>query len=416
MSLWGKSTSVWLDTTPSTNYETLADELTVDVAVAGGGIAGLVAAYFLSQQGLKVAVVETLRIVQDVTGYTLGKITSEHGQRYGLLARTLGQEKAQVYADANMAALERIVSIIQSNGIDCDFKRADAFLYTEFEENIPVIKAEVEQARRLGLPASYTGETPLPFARGAMRFENQAQFHPRRYLLFLAREIVAAGGFIFEETRALDIVEDGVSKGGVDASPGVVGESSAVAGAPGKSGKGAVLKTDRGDIRAGNVVVATNTPFYRRERFAQLLTPRRRFVLGIRLDGPVPEGLHYSVDPYGGSIRNQPVGEEKLLLVSSWDDNLRPSDFQKQFAKVESYARTRLPVRSIDYHWFHQDQQTPDRVPFIGRLPESRSVLVAAGFGGWGMTTSCAAAMILTDLITGRDNPWAALYDPARIF
>ena len=110
------------------------------------------------------------------------------------------------------------------------------------------------------------------------------------------------------------------------------------------------------------------------------------------------------------------MGEEKLLLVSSWDDNLRPSDFQKQFAKVESYARARLPVRSIDYHWFHQDQQTPDRVPFIGRLPESRSVLVAAGFGGWGMTTSCAAAMILADLITGRENPWAALYDPGRIF
>ncbi|MEK6536493.1 MAG: FAD-binding oxidoreductase, partial [Actinomycetota bacterium] len=130
MSLWGKSTSVWLDTTPSTDYEALAAELTVDVAVAGGGIAGLVTAYFLSQQGLKVAVVEALRIVQDVTGYTLGKITSEHGQRYGLLARTLGQEKAQVYADANMAALERTISIIQSNGIDCDFKRADAFLYT----------------------------------------------------------------------------------------------------------------------------------------------------------------------------------------------------------------------------------------------------------------------------------------------
>ncbi len=348
-----------------------------------------------------------MRIVEDVTGYTTGKLTCQHGQLYGLFTKTLGADKAQIYADANQTALERVVALIEENNIDCDFRRADSYLYTELDDNVDLIRDEVAMARRLGLPASFVEEAPMPFVKCAMRFENQAQFHPRKYLMFLAREIVSAGGILFENTRVLDIDEGG----GSIPLPRAVKEGARSGG----SGKPVILRTEHGEIRAEQVIVATNTPFYRRELFAPLFTATRSFVLGVRLEGPVPEGLYYSPDPLGGSLRNQPLDDGTLLMVGCWDKTLGPGDINGQYEKVEQYARQRLPIASVDYHWFTQDQKTPDRVPCVGPMPGSRNVFVAAGFGGWGMTTSCAAALILTDLILGRQNPWASLYDPARL-
>jgi len=381
---------VWLDTTGATDYPELAGGLTVDAAVVGGGIAGLTTAYMLALEGLKVAVVEAMRVVMDVTGYTTGKLTTQHGQVYSLISQRYGLAQAQLYADANQAALARIISIIEGNHIDCDFRLTDSWLYTEENGGLEAIHAEVDLALQLGLPASYSETTPLPFTKGAMRFEGQAQFHPRKYLMFLADQVVARAGSVFENTRAVDIT---------------AGES------------GAVLKTSQGDITAGSVIVATNTPFYQRSLYAPLFTPTRSYVLGVRLEQPVPEGMYYSVDPYGASIRNQPllVTGEKLLMVGCWDRSLGIGETAAQYEKVEAYARQRLPVESIDYHWFTQDQKTPDRIPWIGRAREARHVYVATGFGGWGMTTSGVAGMLLTDVIAGRENPCAALFDPSRV-
>ncbi|MHB1055329.1 MAG: NAD(P)/FAD-dependent oxidoreductase, partial [Thermoleophilia bacterium] len=232
---WGRGTSVWLDTTPQTHFAALGEGHEVDVAVVGGGMAGMETAYFLARDGLKVAVVEAGRIVEDVTGYTTGKLTSQHGLIYRQLTDTFGPQKAKVYADANQTALEKLATIIEDNAVECDFRRADAYVFTELNENLAAIRAEVEPARRLGLPASFVSETPLDYAIGALKFEHQAQWHPRKFLLFLAGEIAVAGGYIFENTRALDI----------------------------EPGKHPLLKTDRGDVRAKSIVIATNMPFFR---------------------------------------------------------------------------------------------------------------------------------------------------------
>lgn len=385
---WGKATSVWLDTTPPTDYAALADGPEVDVAVAGGGIAGLVSAYFLAREGLRVAVVEANYIIADVTGYTTGKITSQHGLLYGHLAETLGEDQAAAYGAVNQAALEQTVAIIQQLGIDCDFKRADSYLFTEQEENLELIRAEAETAQRLGLPAAYVDETPMPFARGAVRFEGQAQFHPRKYLLALAAQLVSGGGYIFEKTMALEV------EGGKEE---------------------VILKTDRGKIKASALVVATNTPFYQRELFVPRLTPQRSYVLGVRLAGEVPEGLHYGIDGTGHSLRNQPVEGGKILMVGSWEKALPLYAMEAQYARIETFARASFDIASIDYHWFTQDLKTPDRRPYIGRMPGASRIYMVAGFGGWGMTNSAVAGMTLAGLVTERDDPWAQLFDPGRI-
>lgn len=331
-----------------------------------------------------------MRVIMDVTGYTTGKLTTQHGLVYRLITERYGQEQARMYAEANKAAQARIYSIIIDNSIDCDFELTDSWLFTQEAAGIESIQSEVELALKLGLPASYSENTLMPFARGAMRFEGQAQFHPRKYLMFLADQVVAGSGSIFENTRAVDIID---------------GES------------GTVLKTSRGDITAGSVIVATNTPFYQRDLYAPRFSPTRSYVLGVRLEQPVPEGMYYCIDQGSASMRNQPLPgtSDRLLMVGCWDNSLGISEAEAQYEQVEAFARERLPVASIDYHWFTQDQKTPDRIPWIGRVKDARNLYVATGFGGWGMTTSGVAGMLLTDLIAGRDNPYAALYDPSRV-
>lgn len=358
------------------------------MAVVGGGIAGLQTAYTLVREGLRVALVESGRIIEDVTGYTTGKLTSQHGLIYQHLIESLGPQKAKIYAQANQSAIGSIAGIIEENAVDCDFQPTAAYLFCEREENLALLKAEAKAARHLGLPATFVEETPLYYAYGAVRFDDQARWHPRKYLMFLSGGIAVAGGYILENTRALDIVQEG---------------------------KKLMIKTAKGALRARSVVIATNAPFYRREIFAPLLSPTRSYVLGLRLADPAPDGLFYAVDGTGASMRTQPVGEEMIFMVGGWDKNLPGHETDKQYELVESYARERFNIDSIDYHWFTQDQKTPDQLPLVGLLPGSKNIYIATGFNGWGMTTSHVAAGVITDLIAGRQNPAAALFDPGRL-
>lgn len=379
---------MWLDTTPQTHFAPLGDNMEVDAVVVGGGIAGLQAAYQLIQAGLKIAVVEAGRIIEDVTGYTTGKLTSQHGAIYGRLLAELGAQKAQIYADANQGAIEKIAALVAEKAVDCDFEESEAYLFCEQEENLDVLKAELEPAKRLGLPASFVEETPLYYAYGAIRFDHQARWHPRKFLLFLAGEIAVAGSYILEETRAQDLV---------------------------KEGRKLLLKTDRGVVRARSAIIATNRPFFQGERFAPHLSSTCSFVLGVRLADEVPRGLFFSIDGTGASMRSQPVEGHELFMIGGWDRSLPVHEIVRQYELVEDYATERFNIDTVDYHWFTQDQSTPDRLPLVGLMPGADNIYVAAGFNGWGMTTSFVAASIIRDMITGHHDPAASLFRPDRL-
>ncbi|RJO61421.1 FAD-dependent oxidoreductase [candidate division WS5 bacterium] len=386
----GKPTSVWLDTTPETDYPSLTESDSgqagmtngVDVCVVGGGIAGLMTAYLLTGTGYKVTVIEAGRIVEDVTAYTTAKITSQHGYIYRHLIRNFGETKAKMYADANQAGLKKIVSIILNNNIDCNLEKQPAYLYTEKYRNIDKLKKEARSAQRLGLPATYTEDTPFDFIKGAVRFDSQAQFHPRKFLLFLAREI-AKKGYIFENTRALDIKD------------------------------GSVI-TDKGEVKARHIVVATHFPFIDKSRFFTKLFPHRSYILAVEA-GNIPEGMYFGIDGDRNTMRRFENGGKKYLLVGAGGEKAgEDADTLKYYERVKYYTEARFKTRSIDYHWFTQDNRTADRVPYIGKMPKMENVYVATGFGGWGMTSSAVSAMIITDMISGRVNPWVSVFDPAR--
>jgi len=188
----------------------LPGNLETDVVVVGGGITGITTAFLLKQAGYAVAVIEAGRICRGVTGHTTAKVTSLHRLIYAELIDRFGSRQAQQYAEANQAAIETVASVVREYDIPCSFERKPAYTYAESEESRNLVAAEADAARSLGLPATFVEEVPLPGRTyGAVVVENQAQFHPLKYLLHLASLIPGDGSQIFEKTRAIEVQDGG---------------------------------------------------------------------------------------------------------------------------------------------------------------------------------------------------------------
>ncbi len=387
----GTAESYWIATSPETGFPSLDGDGRVDVTVIGGGIAGITTAFLLKKGGLTVALIDADRIATGATGHTTAKVTSLHRLIYTDLIDRLGEEKARQYADANQAGIETIASNVLEYDIPCSFERKPAYTYAESEESRDLVAAEADAARSLGLPAAFTEDVPLPGrAHGAVVVENQAQFHPRNYLLLLAGHLPGEGSYVFEMTRAVDLEEQA---GGV------------------------AVKTDRGTLSTDYAVLATHYPIYDRPgAYFARMRPSRSYALGLRINEPFPDGIFINAAGPVHSWRSQPAGDGDLVIVGgAAHDTGTVTDTRAHYRSVESYARSVYPVRSVDYHWSAQDYITADRVPYIGRLAEGHDrIFVATGFGKWGMAAGTVAGMILADLIRGRTNPWAEVFDPSR--
>ena len=187
----GKAVAFWLDTTPETRFPSLRGDVAVDVAIVGGGIAGITTAFLLKQAGARVAVIDAGRVVSNVTGHTTAKITALHDLIYDHPIAQLGQGSARLCAEARQAAIGEITRLVRERGVDCDFRRTSAYTYTGSEQELESIAAEVQAVTGLGLPASYEERVPLPFpAKAAVRFADQSEFHPRKYLLALDGTVI----------------------------------------------------------------------------------------------------------------------------------------------------------------------------------------------------------------------------------
>lgn len=380
--------SLWTVTTLPRDFPSLSGHLDVDVAIIGGGLTGLTTAWLLKRAGKKVAVLEMHRILSGQTGQTTAHLTELLDTPYTTLARDFGEKGAHLAASSSRAAIEQIASLVETLGIDCGFTRAPAFRYAENERELRELLHEVAAAKQAGLLATFTKEVPLPFpVRGALRVEDQALFHPREYLLGLADRIPGDGCHLFENTKVVDLHD----------------------GAPCR------VVTERGTVTAQAVVEATTTPLNRVAMHTKLY-PYRSYAVAAPLGGPLEPGQYFdSRDPYH-YIRTQQVDSASYVIVGGEDHKVgAEEDTAARFAALEAYTRDRFPVRRITHRWSGQVIEPADGLPYIGRNVGSRHVYVATGFSGTGMTFGTLAGMLLTDLILGNENPYAALYDAGRV-
>ncbi|MHB0975585.1 MAG: FAD-dependent oxidoreductase [Candidatus Aquicultorales bacterium] len=385
----GGTRSLWIATTPQTYYPPLESDLEIDVLVVGAGIVGLTTAYLLSNEGLSVAVIESDRIVAGVTGHTTAKLTALQGSTvYQNIVKHFGAETAKAYAVMNVSAIQTVESLAGSNGIACDFERTTAYTFTESEAGIQAIGAEARTLRELGFPAKFSERAPLPFeTKAAVSLAEQAQFHPRKYLLGLAEVLDSRGVRIFERTRAVD-AEDG---------------------------EPCVVRTELARIEARHIVMATTFPFFDKGVFFARLYPGYSYAVAFEANGPLPDGHYYSEDGIHHSLRTHKIPGKTLLIVGGGDHKTgQGGSALEYFEWIEAYARERFDLRSADYHWSTEDYDTPDGLPFIGRSPGANHIYMAVGFAGWGMTNGTAAASIIADLVAGRVEENIPFLDPSR--
>jgi glycine/D-amino acid oxidase-like deaminating enzyme/nitrite reductase/ring-hydroxylating ferredoxin subunit len=383
--------SLWIESTPETAYAPLAGDVEVDVAVVGGGITGITLARLLKGAGRSVAVLDAKRILRGATGYTTAKVTVAHSITYSSVAKKFGADGARLYAAANQGALDFIAQTVQEEQIDCDFERKTNYVYAESPDERSQIEGEVEAAQRAGLAASLVEETPLPYpVECAFRLDDQAQFHPRKYLLPLAQALVGDGSHVFEETRVLDVKGSGPLR----------------------------LESDRGTLTARDVVLASHLPMLDRGFFFAKAHPQRSYALACRIapEGD-PDGMYINIGSPTRSVRTARDDQGMLLLLGG--EGHKPGDepdTEARYRALEEFGRRHWQIDGVAYRWSTQDYSPVDGVPYVGRLTRrGEHVYVATGFKKWGMTNGTAAAIILADLVLGRANPWAELFDAKRL-
>ncbi len=362
--------SIWTQTAKLPCFDTLKGDRKTDVLIIGGGMAGILCAFLLSQAGASVLIVEADQICSGITKNTTAKITAQHGLIYDKLIRTFGISTARCYLEANLEALERYRTLCQT--IDCEFEEKDAYVYTRNDPK--AIDRELAALDKLGVDAEGATALPLPFpVAGAVRFPRQAQFHPLKFVT-----AITDGLPIFEHTKVLEL-------------------------APGRA------VTNGGTITAEHIIVATHFPVLNKHGgYFIKLYQDRSYVLALKR-APDVHGMYLDEEETGLSFRNS--GE--LLLLGGGGH--RTGKKGGGWRVLEEFAQRHYPNAKIMARWATQDCMTLDGIPYIGAYAKHTSGLyVATGFNKWGMTSSMAAALILTDLIQGRENPYVQVFSPAR--
>ncbi|EOU2128243.1 FAD-dependent oxidoreductase [Clostridium perfringens] len=366
--------SVWSESCKFRKRDALNKDIKTDVLVIGAGIAGVLTAYMLKQKGREVVVIDAAEIASGNTKNTTAKITSQHDLIYSKLIAEFGEEKARQYAKANELAIKKYKEIIEDKRIECDFEEKPAYVYSLNE--IDVLKEEVEAAKNLGIDAEFVDEANLPFKiNGAVKFNNQAQFNPLKFLKGISNELI-----IYENTRALEIKEN-------------------------------LVVTSGGNITANNIVVATHYPIMNAPGYYFMkMHQERSYVLALENTSEI-DGMYIDINKEGYSFRTY----NNLLLLGGISHRTGENEEGGSYDKLRKVAKELYTKAKEKYYWSAPDCMTIDGIPYIGRYSsETPNIYVATGFNKWGMTSSMVSAMIISDMILEKENDFSEIFSPRR--
>jgi glycine/D-amino acid oxidase-like deaminating enzyme/nitrite reductase/ring-hydroxylating ferredoxin subunit len=387
-----QSLSLWIDTTPSTDYPSLRGDIEADVAIVGGGITGITAAYLLSKAGQSVVLVDKGRIAMSETGHTTAHIIEATDADYLDLIEDHGEEDARANTEAIRSAIALIRSLVGELGIDCGLKAVDGYLYTEEEKDREYLQRQQEYLRRTGIETEWVEQVPLPFdTMGGVHYRNQYIFHIRRYLLPIAEAAVANGVRIFENSL-IDDVQNGETDGRC------------------------VVKSAAGSIRARHVLLATHVPINDRGALWAKMHVTRTYVVAAPVEpGRIVDALFWDTAYPYHYTRLLDTAKGLFLIVGGEDRDVgKEGNDEERYEALEEYCRTRFGVTAFTHRWSGQINEPADMLPFIGESSHGKNVWMSTGYSGTGMTYGTLAAMMLADFALERENRYAKLYSPSR--
>ena len=387
------SRSLWMEIDVAPDARPLFADERCDVVVVGSGIAGLSTAYELAQRKHSVIVIDRGRICCGMTARTTAHLAPLCDDLMSEMAKLRGEELAKGFYRSQAAAVDRIEQIQKTEGIDCDFRRLDGYLFQGRRQAADVIDQELDAVRAVGAPVDRLVGVPLAGCtkRQVLRYPDQATFHPLKYLAGIVAACAKAGVRFFSETAVQEVVEE---NGGV------------------------TVKTSRANITANAAVIATNSPIVDRFALHTKMAPYRTYAMAFAINkGALPDALYWDTeDPYH-YIRIQPGSGSKDFVIVGGEDHKtgEADDAEKRFGSLEDWARELIPaLQNITHRWSGQVLDTIDYAGFIGRNPGNERVYVATGDSGQGMTHGVAGAIINADLITVGKSEWAHVYAPDR--
>ena len=362
--------SIWKQNANFLEFDSLNGDKTADVLVVGGGICGLLTAYFLKNNGVNCVVLEANKIAAGTTMNTTAKITSQHGLIFADMVKRFGKEKTLMYLKANESAIDKYKEL--SKKYPCDFENKPSFVYSRSDR--AKIEREVSALNKIGFKSRFVNNLPLPIETvGAVEFKNQAQFNPIMLLSGIVKDLS-----IYENSRVLKI-------------------------------KNNTAVCENGSVKAEKIIITTHFPFIDKYGLYFLkMYQSRSYVLGLQ-NAPDFNGMYVDENDKGLSFRN--YGD--ILLLGGLGH--RTGKGECGFSALEKIALEKFPESRIKYRFATQDCKTLDDIPYIGYYSNLKdNLLVATGFNKWGMTSSMVAAQILCDMVLGRENEYANIFSPSR--
>ncbi|HDR7528341.1 MULTISPECIES: FAD-dependent oxidoreductase [Bacillus cereus group] len=383
--------SYWTSSIDLPKYPSLENDMQVDVIIVGGGITGITSAYLLVNEGLKVAVIEADKLLNGTTGHTTAKITAQHDMIYEELIRYTGRTTARLYYEANIDALKFIQTTINKHQIDCDFTQQDAYLYATTEEYAYKLEKEAEAYKELHIEGELVNKLPIDLKiHNALVMRNQAQFHPLKYLAHLSNIITEKGGYIFENTTAVNI----------------------------KTGEQPVVLTRGGAQITGKYILScSHFPFYEGAGlYSTRMHADRSYIIAAKTRTNYPGGMYISVDEPTRSLRSTTINGEEFILISGESHKTgQGGETLKHYEALEIFGQQVFGLENIPYRWSAQDLITLDKIPYIGEITsDQKNILIATGYRKWGMTNGTAAALLFRDIILKEKNKFRELYTPSR--
>lgn len=388
--------SFWTDNFETKEYKRLEEDTVAEVCIIGGGITGLSTAYYLAKNGMDVILLEKDTIGSKTTGHTTGKITVGHGLFYKYLVQNYGFDYGKKYALANSQALKNIQDIIEEEKIDCDFEIRDSIIFSENPQNFSLLQEEARLSKDIGIDAEFIKKIELPtIIQGGVKFKNQAQFNPIKYINGLCTALERKNALIYENTKVVEYKNKGKKIK-------VIAENG----------------EKRVSVLAENVVVATRYPIF---DFPGMYFLKNYQEMEYAICAEVNENIenmpmYLLSDTPSISFRSAINNGKRFLLAVGNGAKTGEKVGEDEFSFISEKIKSLFGDYSIKNRWVAEDVISLDKIPYIGRYSKmEQNMFVATGLKKWGMTFSNVSANIISDEILNQNNKYSILFDPTRI-